>query len=76
MMMKSIKTLCVLLCAVYMWSCSAPKDTEQETPWLNLVDYVDPFIGTGGHGHVFIGANVPFGTVQLGPVQFSQGWDW
>jgi predicted alpha-1,2-mannosidase len=41
-----------------------------------LTQYVDPFIGTGFHGHVFMGANVPFGAVQLGPVNMSQGWDW
>ena len=41
-----------------------------------LTRYVDPFIGTGFHGHVFMGANVPFGAVQLGPTQMSQGWDW
>ena len=39
-------------------------------------DSVNPFIGTGGHGHVFLGANVPFGFVQLGPTQHNQGWDW
>ncbi|UHG94266.1 GH92 family glycosyl hydrolase [Spirosoma oryzicola] len=42
----------------------------------NLTQYVDPFIGTDLHGHVFMGANVPFGAVQLGPTQLSQGWDW
>ena len=42
----------------------------------NLTQYVDPYIGTGDHGHVFMGANVPFGLVQLGPTQHSQGWDW
>ncbi|MDR0395509.1 MAG: GH92 family glycosyl hydrolase, partial [Tannerella sp.] len=42
----------------------------------NLTQYVDPYIGTGDHGHVFMGANVPFGLVQLGPVNISQGWDW
>lgn len=31
------------------------------------VSWVDPFIGSGGHGHVFVGASVPFGAVQLGP---------
>lgn len=41
-----------------------------------LSDEVNPFIGTGGHGHVFIGANVPFGFVQLGPTQSTRGWDW
>ena len=38
--------------------------------------FVDPFIGTGFHGHVFLGANIPFGAVQLGPVNLSEGWDW
>lgn len=41
-----------------------------------LTRYVNPYIGTGGHGHVFLGANVPFGLVQLGPTQVTQGWDW
>lgn len=30
----------------------------------------------GGHGHVFMGANVPFGAVQLGPTSIPQSWDW
>ena len=38
--------------------------------------FVNPRIGTGGHGHVFLGANVPFGYVQLGPTQPTRGWDW
>lgn len=38
--------------------------------------YVDPLIGSGGHGHVFVGANMPFGAVQLGPMNVYQGWDW
>ncbi|MDR2954804.1 MAG: GH92 family glycosyl hydrolase [Prevotella sp.] len=42
----------------------------------NLTQYVDPYIGTGDHGHVFMGANVPFGLVQLGPSNIPQGWDW
>lgn len=41
-----------------------------------LTSYVNPFIGTGGHGHVFLGANVPFGLVQGGPSQPVKGWDW
>lgn len=41
-----------------------------------LVDYVDPFIGTGGHGHTFPGATVPFGMVQLSPDNGQAGWDW
>ena len=38
--------------------------------------YVDPKIGSGGNGHVFVGANVPFGMVQLGPTSIPQDWDW
>ncbi|MCC8188463.1 MAG: GH92 family glycosyl hydrolase [Bacteroides sp.] len=43
---------------------------------LSYVDYVDPLIGSGGHGHVFVGATVPHGMVQLGPNNLSKGWDW
>lgn len=42
----------------------------------HLTSLVNPFIGTGGHGHVFLGANVPFGFVQLGPTNRKEGWDW
>jgi putative alpha-1,2-mannosidase len=37
--------------------------------------YVDPFIGTGGHGHTFPGATMPFGMVQLSPDTRLTGWD-
>ena len=39
------------------------------------IDYVNPFIGTGGHGHTFPGATVPFGMVQLSPDTRTEGWD-
>ena len=42
----------------------------------DYTQYVNPFMGTGGHGHVFLGANVPFGHIQAGPTQKKQGWDW
>jgi len=41
----------------------------------DLCRYVDPFIGTGGHGHTFPGATVPFGTVQLSPDTDFARWD-
>ena len=41
-----------------------------------LTRYVDPFIGTGGHGHTYPGATVPFGMVQLSPDNGVGGWDW
>ena len=43
---------------------------------VDYTRFVNPRIGTGGHGHVFLGANVPFGYVQLGPTQPTRGWDW
>ena len=46
------------------------------TPKVSYTDLVDTSIGTGGHGHVFVGANVPFGMVQLGPTSIPQDWDW
>src|SRR5881394_4053906 len=40
-----------------------------------LTSYVDPFIGTGGHGHTYPGASMPFGMVQLSPDTRLKGWD-
>ena len=42
----------------------------------HLTDYVNPYIGTAGHAHVFLGASVPFGAVKLGPDNVFRGWDW
>jgi predicted alpha-1,2-mannosidase len=55
--------LCVL---VFPFSAFAQRD---------LTRYVNPFIGTGGHGHTFPGAIVPFGMVQLSPDTRLSGWD-
>ena len=41
-----------------------------------LTKYVDPLIGTGGHGHTFPGATLPFAMVQLSPDNGKSGWDW
>ena len=55
---------------------SCTKDEHTQAKLQNLTQYVDPYIGSGEHGHVFVGANVPFGMVQLGPTNISEGWDW
>ncbi len=65
--------------SLILFSCqnTGNKTSGETAPELkNLTQYVDPYIGTGDHGHVFMGANVPFGLVQLGPANISQGWDW
>lgn len=60
--------LLALVLAGFSISVSAAQDS--------FTQFVNPYIGTGGHGHVFLGANVPFGAVQLGPTQITRGWDW
>ncbi len=42
----------------------------------DLVRYINVFLGTGGHGHTFPGATVPFGAVQLSPDTGVRDWDW
>ncbi len=42
---------------------------------INPLNYVDPMIGTGFHGHTYPGAVVPFGRVQLSPDTRLNGWD-
>ena len=55
---------------------SSCKNKDQHVEENDFTQYVDQRIGTGGHGHVFMGANVPFGLVQLGPTSIPQTWDW
>ncbi len=41
-----------------------------------LTRFADPLLGTGGHGHVYPGATVPFGMIQISPDNGTEGWDW
>ena len=63
-----MRHLKILFAALILAGCSSQSS--------NLTELVDLKIGTGGHGHVFVGANVPFGMVQLGPTSIPQSWDW
>lgn len=71
--MKS-KIAALLLIACGMIGGSVYASNNQAS--TNLTQYINQRIGTGGHGHVFLGANVPFGYVQLGPSEHTRGWDW
>jgi predicted alpha-1,2-mannosidase len=42
----------------------------------DVLDLVNIFWGTGGHGHTYPGATVPFGMVQLSPDTYNDDWDW
>ena len=71
----TIKKIMLASAAVAMTSLVSCTPAEQ-TSETDLLQYVDPFIGSGFHGHVFVGASVPFGMVQLGPNNIDKGWDW
>jgi len=63
--------LCVRFFFVFLFFCFSPECSAQR----DLTRYVNPFIGTAGHGHTFPGAIVPFGMVQLSPDTRLTGWD-
>ena len=64
----NLKNLIFFLAPLTLFSC---KNHEP----VSLIRYVNPMIGTSGHGHTFPGATVPFGMVQLSPDTYNEGWD-
>lgn len=66
--MRNIHIATILIAGIVI-SCSTPADED-------VTSYVDPFIGTAAHGHVFPGATTPFGMVQISPDNGTSGWDW
>ena len=67
--MKRFLPFIVVALGLCLASCSKPAAPD-------VLQYVDPLIGSGYHGHVFVGANVPFGFVQAGPTSITKRWDW
>src|ERR1700704_4939717 len=63
-------SLKLVRCLTLLLLCAIVSRSQQQ-----LTRYVDPFIGTGGHGHTFPGATMPFGMVQLSPDTRLTGWD-
>ena len=63
-------TLLLVALSTLLVACTATPPTQ------DYAAFVNPKIGSGGHGHVFVGANVPFGFVQLGPTSIPEEWDW
>ena len=70
-MKKKTLLLPVLLLGA-MVSCQQPSAPDQ---FRDQLVYVNPFIGTGFHGHTFPGATRPFAMVQLSPDTHIMGWD-
>ncbi len=61
----------VALAGGRMWASGRPQSSLERS----LTQWVDVFLGTGGHGHTFPGATLPFGMVQLSPDTGTSGWD-
>lgn len=64
-----MKTKFFAIIAVFAFSLGLTAQTRDFAKWVN------PFIGTGGHGHTFPGATMPFGMVQLSPDTRIDNWD-
>lgn len=62
----------ILILSLAILSFASCKNSQHK----DLLNYVDPYIGSGFHGHVFVGTSTPFGMVQLGPSNIYKGWDW
>jgi predicted alpha-1,2-mannosidase len=60
--------LCLIFLSAFLFSTALAQTTD-------FTRYVNPFVGTGGHGHTFPGATVPFGMVQLSPDTRMDDWD-
>ncbi|PHS54742.1 MAG: alpha-mannosidase [Lutibacter sp.] len=72
---RDIYFLVVLSFTITLNSCKNAK-TEKFKKQISLSNYVDPFIGTGGHGHTYPGATMPFGMLQVSPDNGISKWDW
>ncbi len=72
-MLKKILSISLILLSVSLFSCKKDSNAIQQV--LNPLDYVDPFIGTGGHGHTFPGATRPNAMVQFSPDTHLLGWE-
>ena len=65
--------LIVFISILFLLISCRVKDENIESAIFSPVNYVDPYIGTGGHGHTFLGVAAPFGAVQIGPNNINKG---
>ncbi len=73
---KTMKKILLVAAASLLAVGCGSKTAPQSEAVQNPLEFVDPLIGSGYHGHVFVGASVPFGAVQLGVTNIKEGWDW
>ncbi len=65
----------LLTITLFLFGCSEKSSISPATKDKLLTSFVNPFIGTGGHGHTYPGATMPFGMMQLSPDTRLDGWD-
>jgi len=65
----------ILTITLSLVSCKK-NEKESKLDQVSKVKYVNPFIGTAGHGHTYPGATVPFGMLQVSPDNGISKWDW
>lgn len=70
-----MKTKLFLLSVAVMGLATSCQQKPESQPLADMVQYVDPFIGTGFHGHTFPGVTRPYAMVQLSPDTHIMGWD-
>jgi putative alpha-1,2-mannosidase len=73
--MRFHKQVLYLLIACLWLLFFQPDVSAQKRKKRDYAALVNPFVGTGGHGHTFPGATAPFGMVQLSPDTRLEGWD-
>jgi len=71
--MKKFTLLVLFFILVTSCKINLNKNSQQDVIFTN---HVNPFIGTGGHGHTYPGATVPFGMLQVSPDNGISSWDW
>jgi len=69
------KYFLLFLYSMVFLSCNEKESPNIVIKTAPLISFVDPFIGTGGHGHTYPGATMPFGMMQLSPDTRLDGWD-
>ena len=72
-MKLSLTSIFILI--LFISSCKKEINTTPAQKDSALIAYVNPLIGTGGHGHTYPGATMPFGMMQLSPDTRLDGWD-
>ncbi len=73
MNIKKVKIEKIYILVFFLMLCSC--NNQPENKENSLIKFVNPFIGSGGHGHTYPGATMPFGMMQLSPDTRLDGWD-